>query len=385
MGTQRLLIFGASARAAAFSAMRAGLEPHCADLFMDRDLTARCVAARVPAGAYPSFFLEQARREPPSPWIYLGGLENHPQLVSAIAAQRELWGNPAGSLARARSPIFVSQCLDQAGLPHPRVVEFKARRPPAGRWLVKPLHGTGGAGIFEATDPIGRGSRAGSFYHQEFIDGEPYSAIYVGDGARTRLLGVTRQLVGEVWLHASRFQYCGSVGPVEMTRGARALFEQLGHSLSVGCVLRGLFGVDYMLRDGLPWPLEINPRYTASVEVLEYAVGLNSLAWHREAFKPEASSPKTFSITPGEPIIGKAILFAKERLIFPARGPWMNVLEAPCSIHKVPPFADIPESGEVIEVGSPILTIFASGVSIGECSQRLQRDAAAIDHCLFRG
>ncbi len=34
---QHLLIFGASARAAAFSALRAGLQPWCADLFADAD------------------------------------------------------------------------------------------------------------------------------------------------------------------------------------------------------------------------------------------------------------------------------------------------------------------------------------------------------------
>ncbi len=39
MSAERLLIVGASARAAAFSAMRAGFQPLCADRFADVDLS----------------------------------------------------------------------------------------------------------------------------------------------------------------------------------------------------------------------------------------------------------------------------------------------------------------------------------------------------------
>ena len=49
------------------------------------------------------------------------------------------------------------------------------------------------------------------------------------------------------------------------------ILQQLGLDLARGCGLRGLFGVDFVLSEGVPWPVEINPRYTASVEVLEYA------------------------------------------------------------------------------------------------------------------
>ena len=43
-----LILFGASTRAAAFSALRAGLRPWCADLFADADLQAHCPAMRLP-------------------------------------------------------------------------------------------------------------------------------------------------------------------------------------------------------------------------------------------------------------------------------------------------------------------------------------------------
>src|SRR5687767_3221982 len=100
---EHLLFFGASARAAAFSALRAGLRPWCADLFADADLRRRCPATRL-AGRYPAAFAQLLRDAPPGPWMYTGGLENHPRLVGRMARLRPLWGNGEESLRRARDP-----------------------------------------------------------------------------------------------------------------------------------------------------------------------------------------------------------------------------------------------------------------------------------------
>ena len=64
-----LLIFGASVRAAAFSALRAGLQPWCADLFADADLRARCPTIQVPPGLYPQGFLHHITCELPGAWM----------------------------------------------------------------------------------------------------------------------------------------------------------------------------------------------------------------------------------------------------------------------------------------------------------------------------
>src|SRR5207253_6364233 len=113
----------------------------------------------------------------------------------------------------------------------------------------------------------------GRVYCQEFIEGEPIAAVYVGDGEKARLIGVTCQLTGSDWLHARPFQYCGSVGPVSLPAETEALLERLGNVLTSGCRLRGLFGADCVVRDGTPYLVEVNPRYTASIEILEYATG----------------------------------------------------------------------------------------------------------------
>src|SRR5947209_1481935 len=116
-----LILVGASVRAAAASALRAGLRPWCLDLFGDADLRAMAPSYRCPAGEYPRGLLPIFREAPEAPWLYTGGLENHPNLVRELAALRPLWGNGPYELAAVRSPFRLARLLDEEGLPYPEV------------------------------------------------------------------------------------------------------------------------------------------------------------------------------------------------------------------------------------------------------------------------
>ena len=98
--------------------------------------------------------------------------------------------------------------------------------------------------------------------------------------ARRSLIGVTRQLIGAP---GSPFAYRGSIGPVTISERLKARLDLMGRVLASEFALVGLFGVDFILRDDEPWPVEVNPRYTASVEVLELALGRSLLAEHLRA------------------------------------------------------------------------------------------------------
>src|SRR6266571_1043132 len=106
--TDHLLILGASVRAAAFSALRAGLRPWCVDLFADTDLQACCDARRL-QGRYPNAFEETLRDAPFAPLVYTGGLENHPRLIARLTNRRPVWGNNADGLIASRDPLRMSQ------------------------------------------------------------------------------------------------------------------------------------------------------------------------------------------------------------------------------------------------------------------------------------
>jgi predicted ATP-grasp superfamily ATP-dependent carboligase len=367
---EHLLIVGASARAAAFSALRAGLRPWCVDLFADADLRARCPARKL-QGRYPAGFMDVVAEGVPGPWMYTGGLENHPGLIARMARRRPLWGNGADVLRAARDPARLASAAREAGLPAPAL----EMRPGTGRWLVKPRGGAGGHGVRFLAE--GESAIPEKHYLQQYIAGPSASAVFAGPA----LLGVTRQLVGEGFLRAPAFRYCGSVGPLLLESGLLQRIKTLGEVLVSRLGLRGLFGVDGVLCDGAFWPVELNPRYPASVEVLERATGLRALALHAEAFDPDwragGVSPRSAS-TSGDsppPLTGKAILYARADVAFPAIGPWSHAID----------FADLPHPGDVIEAGRPILTIFADGADEVACLSALRGRAAEVEACLYAG
>ena len=372
-----LLIFGASTRAAAFSALRAGLRPWCADLFADADLETRCPVFRIPSDQYPQGFLKVTEQAVQGPWMFTGGLENRARLVRRIAERRLLWGIGPDELKRMRSPRIFSM----AGVPCPSFWHEPRCDVPHGTWLVKPWASAGGTGIRHWSGRRPTGAVLKSHYFQEYIEGDSSAAIFLGDGQNAKLLGVTRQLVGESWLHAAPFHYCGSIGPIRLSAELSDTYERLGTALVKLCRPRGLFGVDCVLRGNVPWPVEVNPRYTASIEVLEYGAGVPAMALHRSVFDPDAPTPKANPRAAG--MVGKAILFARAPLVFPSEGPWLASLRSPPALDQLPDFADIPHAGERIENGWPILTLFARAESETACARELRAISSHLDQWLF--
>jgi predicted ATP-grasp superfamily ATP-dependent carboligase len=302
--------------------------------------------------------------------LYTGGLENYPHVVRELAAGRELWGNPPEVLEQVRDPFTLFPALARAGFATPRLVPPGEPCPAEGRWLRKPLRSGGGLGIRFA-----RPGEAASpqHYFQEFIDGTPMSALFVS-GA---LVGVTEQLIGEPRLHARPFAYCGNVGPAALPPATLDQLARFGEEARAGFALRGPWGLDFLHDGTTPRPAELNPRYTASVEVLEFATG--ATVWD-DPFPASWAIPRPWR---GPGTVGKAIYYAPHAIRFPQSGPWDADLAGEFDPWRLPGFADIPDHGGVIEPGSPVLTFFAGGSTPAEVRERLQSRAAELD-TLFR-
>jgi predicted ATP-grasp superfamily ATP-dependent carboligase len=354
------------------------------DLFADRDLKRMAPCARCPADDYPDALPQLADAFRLGPVMYTGGLENRPDVVRELAARRPLWGNPPEVLELVRNPFWLATVPCDEGVVAPRT--FPTTTLPPGRWLRKPMRSAGGHGIRFATPDD---SPDPAFYLQECIDGTPMSAAFQSStdemrySERARFLGVSEQLIGEPWLHARPFSYAGSIGPVDLPQPFKAVVWHTGVRLALASGLRGLWGLDFILKDDAVYPVEVNPRYTASVEVIEHGAGFQALMSHRDCFT--GTYPPRDAPTPRRrgPLVGKAIYFAPHRIVFPASGPWDADLSGEFDPWRRPAFADIPEPGEVIEPGSPVLTFFADGSTPDECRARLQSTAAELDD-LFR-
>jgi uncharacterized protein len=358
-----VLILGASCRAAAFSALRSGFRPRCADYFADRDLVEMCTVVRIDPENARREFLAAAESLPPSPWFYTGGFENRPAWVKQVARRHGLLGASAPTLRTVRDPMRIAALLRKQGIPAPDVRRDPQGLPRDGMWLVKPLRSGGGRDIRPLTDERGQGSAR--YYFQQRIVGPSFSALYIGKAAATRLVGVTQQWLG---VPGSPFGYRGSIGPWPIDLALTAKLRKLGEVLASASGLRGWFGVDYVLRDGEPWPVEVNPRYTASVEVHELASGQALLGEHRTACEGghvDAPEP-TIPATPR--IVAKLILHASREFNAPEIAVGYDSPSDPFGLREI---ADVPWPGTRFAPGDPVMTILAWGENVTDCESRL--------------
>jgi predicted ATP-grasp superfamily ATP-dependent carboligase len=299
-----IIILGASTRAAAQSALRAGLSPWCIDLYADRDLRAIASVKNCPADGYPYAMLNMLADAPTSdgPVLFTGKMEDYTDFIDAVADQRALVGSSPDAMRLARDPKVIASIK---ALPECDVT------------LIKPKRGFG-------IRPYQPGELVDDdHYLQPLIVGRSISAVF-DDGI---LLGATEQMVDS-------YRYDGSIGPITVDADQ---LQQLGTSVVDRCGLAGMYGMDLILcDDGQMYPIEINPRYTASVEVLERA-------------------------QPGR-VCGKRIVYAHTDLV---AQDLYELLEE----HEV---ADVPAIGEQISAGHPVCTVFAHAEDSDSCDAKLR-------------
>lgn len=383
-----LLVIGASARAFSASAHRAGWRVRAADLFADRDLGRCAEAVAVPADGYPAALEAEADRCPPGPFAYVGALENHPALVDAIAARRPLAGCPGSVLRRVRDPRVLAAALAGEGIAFPATRLRPDGLPLDGSWLVKPRRGAGGRGIapWDAiTAAARRGPPPGGLVWQRRVGGTAVSASFVVDADGAVLLGASRQLLGEPRWHAPPFAWCGAVDVPPESMGDRALrhWERVGAVLRREFGVSGAVGVDAVERaDGTLVVVEVNPRPTASMELVERRSGASIAALHLAAHGlPAPAAP---------PAVATARIWAKAVLRTPAALPvdarLCDSLDALDEGYRrddgAAGLADLPRAGTTLPAGSPALTVFASAPEAAGALAALARRAGAVQRLL---
>lgn len=368
-----VIVVGASARAACFSAARAGCRPFWIDQFGDADLRAAFPGAVVAANDYPSGILAALAAAPNAPVFYTGALENHPRVLEHVASSCTLLGNSAATCAMSRDPLRLASVLRTAGIPFPPS-RMDGAAPAAGQWLQKPLRSGGGLGIARAAAGA---QLAPGHYWQQRVAGEAQSAVYVADAGHATLLGVTRQMVGWPEFHAPEFSYCGSLGPLVPAPELHGQWRTIGNVLARALDLRGLFGVDAVVADDRVTVIEVNPRYTASVEVLEAALGVAAVRLHLTAWGEAGEGPttRTDAGATGGAMAGKAILFAPRDLAFRSGAVVAGAGNAV--------FADIPAPGAPVAAGAPILSVLCRADTAAECESLLRRAAADVYRVLL--
>lgn len=373
--SSRLLIVGGSARAAAASALRAGLSPVCADRFGDEDL--RQIATIVDVSDDLRHSLKAILELPPMPWIYTGSLENDRKFIARVSERHTLLGNPPDVLKNIRDPSWLEQTLRLHDLPALRVRSCFDPPPTHECWLLKPTRGGGGCRIAVwSGQPLPTSEQ---FYFQEYRGGTSMSALFVTRSDDVEMIGVCEQLIGCVAGAPTEFGYAGSIGPITVSQQTNDLLQRLGETLAREARLRGLFGIDFVLTDGVPWLVELNPRYTASVEVIERATGRALLAHHVAAFE-HGTMPVQQQRTP-KCVVGKQIVYASVDSVAPNLKTLFASAE---SDSEVPLISDLPAPGTWLAAGWPICTVFAEAESITRCREQLTTRVESVIRAMRR-
>jgi predicted ATP-grasp superfamily ATP-dependent carboligase len=273
-----------------------------------------------------------------------------------------------------------------------------AATPTQGRWLLKPLRSSGGIAIRFAEEDEWTKPRRG-MYLQEHVAGEAASAVFLAAGGRSALLGATRQLLGQDFGLGQPFLYVGSLGPLVLNRREADALASLGAALASRFTLRGLFNVDFVRTPRGIWPVEVNPRYSASVEVLERIVNKSFIRLHHSACRggrlplralglslcAETTAVTAFpSIAQlSVPSSGKAVVYATRDCLAPQP---LEQIAADWNQPGQPPgMADIPRPGELLRTGQPVVTVFADGPSLAEVERELRRRVSVIQQVLAAG
>ena len=364
------------------------------DLFADRDLHAVCLQAqRLDASDYPAGFQQIAAGMPAAPVAYCGGLENHPELIQQLAATRPLAGNGAAQVACVRTPERLAGVVRRAGCRFPMTVRDPAGLPADGSFLCKPLASAGGQGVvrwYGQSAPM----RSGGWCWQQCISGQLLSVSLVLAPGHVDLLGICRQVTGYRGVAEGPFRFRGAIElpPAWEARhcGLVERLKELGTLLASEAGLVGLVGVDFILsrtgRDEIPVVLEVNPRPTASMELIERRVG-RSLAVRHLA----ACGLPTPAVRAGQPG-GTGTTWAKEIVVARQAGTitptWDQQVEAALVETRTaaegdwPLLADRPVAGTQVKAGQPVVTVFAAAQASAEAFHRVrcraQRIAAAV-------
>ncbi len=383
-----ILLCGASVRSLAESAIAAGLRPLCVDFFEDVDLKTLLAhgrgrfVGRIESFADLPHVTHSVRSRIPLLWA--GGLENHTGVLRAISRRRILIGADPDTIDHVRDPVRLRSCLSDSGLKVPRLATSSSAAADC-QWLRKPFDGSGGMGIrrHEQSDVRQRNGQARNHlardddstladrlpqeireteFLQEYIDGVPMSAVCSVANGRLQLWGMSLQLIGWPGLGASDFLFCGNIGPVDpgeavtqdVLAAAKAISDHMG--------VIGVFGIDFILREGRAWFLEVNPRLTASHMLFEQQIPGQLMREHLTAFGMALVTPRVARSRTREPefVTARLILWAHSDFLVPGDldSSLIHAAGRPVRI------ADVPKPGTTIRQASPICSVLVRAESL---------------------
>ena len=133
----------------------------------------------------------------------------------------------------------------------------------------------------------------------------------------------------------------------------------------------GVNGIDFIAREGALFVVEVNPRWCASMELVEQAYGVSVFSAHAAACESQALPAFDLAHARRDAgASGKAVVYARRDITVGDTRAW---LDTPQQIR------DVPRPGEQISRGRPVCTVFARGRDATSVHRALVGRA----HCVY--
>jgi predicted ATP-grasp superfamily ATP-dependent carboligase len=328
--SKSVCLIGASCRAAAQSCKRAQCETIYAwDDFADADLVHIALAkALSDLQSDLQSDLVQSERLERMPLVLCGGIENKPELLRLCIEHGMLCGLSPQALQEIRSVQRWQDWAHQSGIGWPSTLQppiSEAQVSWQSPWVLKPKLGAGGVHvryietIAQWLDCVSSIQDTNQWYLQRFIPGVTIGVTYCSDSEKTCLVGVAQALRAEHLDAPSAFIYAGNIAPFRANSGLEMLLLKFGELVAKQTSLVGLWQADFQLDPmGHPWLLEINPRWSASMELHEIGQGVSWMLEHLRVIQGGQIQPE-LELVAGDWIrpqvacgrsLGKGILYA---------------------------------------------------------------------------
>ncbi len=328
----RVVVVGHNVRNVAESARKAGYEVFAITKYVDADLKLYAEARKVENVKSKELakIVDEVAEDLNAEVVLTSGCEDLP-------VRSEVLGTNPRVARDITNKLRFYRVLEKAGIPFPEITND----PPC---IMKPIKGGGGLGIYLAND---KADPPEGYLCQRYVKGLPCSVSLLAIDRRNGIkpLAVNKILVGWREMNARDFIYCGNLTPLILSKEQRDLLVRTAIDVVELFDVVGSVGVDFVLADK-PYVLELNPRFQGSLDSIEWSYDVNLFDLHVKACEGkdfEISKPRRFAC--------RAILFSdgKTRIKYNLTG---NAF-----------FADIPNVGEIIEKGDPIISILASSES----------------------
>lgn len=373
MTAEAVLIAGYSGRALAASARRAGYVPLVVDAYADTDTQAcagavRCLPDAVEHGFRAAPLLQAldelraASITPPVGLVLAAGFEDTPALIETLLQQHRLMGCSAETVRHCSDPAHLFALLTRMGVPHP---ETTLTPPTNGSgWLSKLAGGSGGTHIAHCRpQPTAMPHR----YFQRVVAGDAISAMVVTSD-KGAAFAFSHQ-----WVEAAPrrpYRYGGAVGNVEIDAELEARLVDTMLALCDALRLVGLASFDFVVSDGEPLLVDVNPRPGATLDVLDDADGTLFKA-HVAAANGE--DPVDVIQAGWKPTTRAAAYLYADRgsLTVPAVD-WPEWS------------ADRPAPGTAVAAHRPLATVFAEGPTPGAAEALCRRRLSALGQMLYQ-